>query len=846
MLTKVYTRPIVPIVLSLMGGITLGIQYPGFVKGPLIILVAVAVAIAYLVLIQKAARLIPVLAFLLIGYFLIQPWISPRFPSHHITRYADHEKWVITGKISSQPKVRVNRCSFILAAEHIERNGRSLPVTGRIRVSTLGTGLNIERGDRISFKSRLRRVRNFLNPGGFDYERYLAFKKVWLTAFCQEDSMVVLSRQPKSGLYGLMERMRHRVSDLIHRLPPGDHRAVLAALIIGDRSLLTAERTNTFHRVGIGHLLAISGLHIGIVASAVFILLNRILSWIPWVLWNASSRKLSAIGAFPPVLIYASLAGMSPSTQRALIMVAVFMMTFLIERDQDLLNSLALAAMALLVIYPPILFSISFQFSFTAVLSILYGMTRFQSNKVPGPGTITQKIVRKIVLLFLVSLWATIGTLPLTMYYFNQVSLIGCFSNILFVPLIGFAVVPCGLLAAAILPVSPFIAESVLLFAAGILDWSLKIVDMLSPLAYTAIRTITPSMFEIACYGILVWAIGQIVTENKTVPISERERKKGSLTGISSRMRDIHLYNFASFTLVFVLIMFTADIFYWSYQRYWRRDMRVTVLDVGQGSAVLLQLPGGECILVDGGGYSDNSVFDMGSRVIAPFLWRNKIRTIDTIVLTHPNSDHLNGLLYIANHFNVKSVLTNGDSGKTTTYQQFLNIIEENGIGHWDYSKIERQFTINGVKVDILYPPSDVQERRWKDRWRNLNNNSIVIKATYGQVSFLITGDIMARAESELIAHAGKKLNSTVLVIPHHGSATSSSSEFVKAVQPLIGIVSAGWQNRYNFPHPEVISRYRHHQARVFQTNNEGAISVVTDGRKISLCTAINGCYLSL
>ena len=846
MFVKLYTRPIVPIVLALMGGIALGIQFPGFVKAPLIALVATTAAIAYLVVKQKAARLTPVLAFFLLGYLLIQPWISPRFPSHHIIHYADHEKWAVTGKIASYPKVRGNRCSFILAAEYIERNGRSLPVTGRIRVSTLGPGFNFERGDRILFEGRLRQARNFQNPGGFDYERYLAFKKVWLTAFCREHSIFVISEQPKSGLFGLMKRMRHRVSDLIHRLPPGDHRAVLAALIIGDRSLLTPERTESFHRLGIGHLLAISGLHIGIVASTVFILLNRLLSWIPWVLWKASSRKLAAIGALPPVIIYASLAGMSPSTQRALIMVAVFLMAFLVERDHDLLNSLALAAMALLVIHPPILFSISFQFSFTAVMSIIYGMAHFKLNKMAHPGTITQRIVNKIVLLFFVSLWATIGTLPLTMYYFNQVSLIGCFSNLIFVPLIGFAVVPCGLLAAAILPASPFIAEFVLLFSAGILDWSLKIVDTLSPLTYIAIRTITPSMFEIACYGILIWVIGQIVTKIKTIPISEREYKNRTVIGISSGIRAIQLYKPASYFLLFVVIAITVDVCYWSYQRFWRRDLRATILDVGQGSAVLMQLPGGECILVDGGGYSDNSIFDMGSRVIAPFLWRNKIKTIDTFVLTHPNSDHLNGLLFIANHFNVKTVLTNGDSGKSPSYLQFFNIIEENGINNWDYSQIERQFVINGVKVDILYPPSDLQERKRTDRWRNLNNNSIVIKATYGQISFLITGDIMAKAEAELVASAGNKLKSTVLMVPHHGSATSSSSDFIKIVKPSIGIVSAGWQNRYNFPHPEVVERYRQYQTRLLRTDQEGAISLITDGRKLSVCTAAYGCVSSL
>ena len=330
MFVKVYARPIVPLVLSLVGGITSGTHLPGSVWGSSIALAVATAVIVYLLMRRKEARLTPIITFFLLGYLLIQPWVSPRFPSHHIIHYADHQKWVITGKICSRPRVRGDRISFILAAEHIEGHGRSLPVTGRIRVSTHEPEINIKRGDHILFESRLRRVRNFLNPGGFNYRRYLAFKKVWLTAFSQKKSIVVLSEKPWLGLHGLIERMRHRVSELILRMPPGDHQAVMAALIIGDRSLLTTQRTEAFHRLGIGHLLAISGLHIGIVASVVFILLNRILTWIPWILWRASSRKWAAIGAFFPVLIYAFLAGMSPSTQRALIMVAVFLMTFLI------------------------------------------------------------------------------------------------------------------------------------------------------------------------------------------------------------------------------------------------------------------------------------------------------------------------------------------------------------------------------------------------------------------------------------------------------------------------------------------------------------------------------------
>jgi competence protein ComEC len=179
------------------------------------------------------------------------------------------------------------------------------------------------------------------------------------------------------------------------------------------------------------------------------------------------------------------------------------------------------------------------------------------------------------------------------MYYFNQVSLIGLISNIIFVPLIGFIVVPGGLLAAAILPLSPLFAEAILHLAAGILEWSLKIVDTLSPLPLAAARTITPSIFEIACYGLLMWAIVQIVVKYRTVLISGPENKESSVNGILARIPGIQICKPMCFFLAFVLALITADVSYWVYQRYWRSDLRVTVLDVGQGSAALLQLPGG-------------------------------------------------------------------------------------------------------------------------------------------------------------------------------------------------------------------------------------------------------------
>jgi len=839
MYDKTYTRPIAPIVLSLMAGISVGTRFAGMVTVSIIGLAGIAAFIVYFLLRRKYTRLLPILAFFLLGYLSIQPWIAPRFPSHHVVHFAGSQKWRITGTITSQPKVRGNRYAFFLAGEYIESKDRRLPVTGRIRVTAIADGMDIRRGDRIVFESRLRSVRNFYNPGGFDYERYLAFEKVWVTAYCQQKSLTVLAGEPRSAIYGLIERVRHRVYGLIDGLPPGDHRAVLAALILGDRSRLTAQRTETFHRVGIGHLLAISGLHIGIVASTVFILLSRSLAWLPWFLWTASSRKWAAAAALPPVLMYALLSGMSPSTQRALVMVGVFMLTFLIERDQDLLNSLCVAALALLVIHPPVLFSISFQFSFAAVLAIIAGMGCSRLNKGLGPVSIARRVGNNTLALFLVSLWATIGTVPLAMYYFNQVSLIGILANGIFVPLIGFGVVPSCLLAVAILPISQQAAETVLQMAAGIVEWSLSLVDMLSALSFAAIRTVTPSLIEIVCYGLIAWVVVKIGLTYQSAAHSVPEGNEERLSEITDNGHDIRRL---WIVLAVLLAALSADVCYWTYQRFWRQDLRTTVFDVGQGSAVLLELPGGTSMLIDGGGYSDNAVFDVGARVIAPFLWRKKIRTVETIVLTHPNSDHLNGLLFIAENFNVQAVLTNGDASNTSGFRNFLRILNEKGIVLSAYEQVDRIIDRNGVKFEILYPPTDFQNRKHMDRWRNVNNNSIVIKATHGKISFLFPGDITAKAEEELVAYAGERVKSTVLVIPHHGSVSSSTPGFVRAVQPLVGIVSAGWQNRYKFPHPEVIDRYRERQTRLLRTDTDGAISLTSDGRRLSICTFTNGC----
>jgi competence protein ComEC len=288
--------------------------------------------------------------------------------------------------------------------------------------------------------------------------------------------------------------------------------------------------------------------------------------------------------------------------------------------------------------------------------------------------------------------------------------------------------------------------------------------------------------------------------------------------------------------LAFGLIGAGVDASYWIYQRFGRQDLRVTVVDVGQGSAVLVEFPGGGTALVDGGGFGDPSGFDVGARVVAPFLWRRKIASLDTLILTHPNSDHVNGLAFIADNFHVRALWTNGESRPLPGYEALMQTAVRRGFAVPCFSQLPRESALNGARVEVLYPPGDFLDRREAERWRNNeNNNSLVTRVSLGEVSVLIPGDIMRPAEKELVALAGDRLRSTVLIAPHHGSRSSSSEEFLRAVAPEVVLVSCADRAGSGIPHPQILRRYESGNARVYRTDRHGAVHLATDGRHVDI-----------
>ena len=246
-----------------------------------------------------------------------------------------------------------------------------------------------------------------------------------------------------------------------------------------------------------------------------------------------------------------------------------------------------------------------------------------------------------------------------------------------------------------------------------------------------------------------------------------------------------------------------------------------------------MELPWGGVVLFDGGGFSDNRLFDMGQQVVAPVLWRKKIATVDILALSHPNADHLNGLIYIARHFNVRELWTNGDVNTTRGYEELMAACREKEIVVRRVDAGTDKSIIGPVALTVLNPSAGFLSQPHAIDQDYRNNGSLVIKATFGETAFLLTGDIMARAESALVQRAGRDLSSTVLFAPHHGSRTSSSADLVAAVRPEVVVISAGAGNRFGFPHAEVTDRYRAAGCRILCTAAHGAVSMRTDGKKV-------------
>lgn len=431
-----------------------------------------------------------------------------------------------------------------------------------------------------------------------------------------------------------------------------------------------------------------------------------------------------------------------------------------------------------------------------------------------------------IALFMVVSVSATLGTLPLVVFYFNRMSLITLPANLVVVPIMGIMALPVSMTIILAAPFSASLTAWLIKLSALLIEISLFMVEYFASLSWAAYYVATPNALEIIVYCLLLLILFSLI-DNRTkrrhaLPseIESLSRRGGVLTGV----------------LVGLMFFFFAYLLYGNFTETQNRDLRMTAIDVGHGNSTLIRFPGGKNMLIDGGGFF-NDEFDTGRYVVAPFLWHQKIRKIDIVVLTHVHPDHLNGLKFIVENFNIGEVWSNGHEDDTESFQEFKRIITDRNIPFHRVSAATPPIQIDAVHVRILNPAVSAHLADDWNTYNGINNYSLVAKLTYGAVGVLFPADITEQTEARLVRQ-NVKIKSDVLFIPHHGSLTSSTEPFLDAVAPRIAIVSCGKDNIFRLPHPDVLDRCNVRKIRLLRTDRNGAVTVSTDGSDLRVHSA--------
>ena len=808
---EMFRRPLVPAFAFFTGGVLTG-RFIAFSNNLLFSLFVLIILTVFLLLFfssrSDAIKSFTVcFIFLLSGMFLT----ACNGNDVHIIDLTSGKKVTIEGTVLSPPRISDKIVRFELKTEKIFLKNKMLNISKKVLVTIYHDARIFPIGTRIRFPSYLKPFNNFKNPGAYNYELSMRLNKISCNASVSDGRYIVpMGRGNPGFLIETAEYIRKPVRDfLAERLAPKDY-ALYSALLLGERESISDELREPFNATGMGHVLAVSGLHIGIIAWLSFFICRRLLTLSEKLVIRYDIKKIAALITCIPVIAYTGLSGFQISGQRAMIMALMYLFSIVLGKERDIWSTLIFSALIILAIDPLAIESISFQLTFLAVIGILW-LTPSIHNIFPDFSILSrQKGILKygyiyITGIFSASLSATIFLLPVTIYYFYRVSSVSVFANLVIIPLLGLIILPSGMFALMALTISPLIAEIILKIGVAGIRIMMQIIEYLADLPWASFWMVTPGLSEILLFYCLLFCI-----------------------------MFFRKWRWVKYGMIVTVLMTVADISYWVYDANLNQNLRVYFIDVGQGNSALIQFPGQKRMLIDGGGFRSGT-FDTGKSVVAPFLFRKKILHIDYVVLSHPHPDHLNGLRFIASEFNPSQFWYNGDSAKSDEFNDLMGIVESERIPVLTPDDLAHGMIISGVRVECLNPynKAAISPPNMIDN-REVNNRSLVLKISYKGKSVMFPGDIEAETESRLVKNFGRNLKSDVLLVPHHGSKYSSTTSFIQMVDPELCVISSGKDNSFGFPNPETINKLKIASPEIFRIDQKGAVRIEIGEKFIS------------
>jgi competence protein ComEC len=776
--------------------------------------------------------------------------------------------WVLDGPDPVPPRAG---CRLRVAMERIDQR----PARATVALAIAEGVPDLLPGDAVRFTAGLRSVRGLANPGLPDAAAQVRANGIDLFAGVGAASSVkrLSGREVEfpSRLIMPVLRAAARVRRALGRAMDGSISGTAGTFmhtaVLGERRNTDPRVEEGFRAAGATHILSVSGLHLAAIAMVFFTGLGGLVQAVPRLPLWVEPRAAAAWLAIPAIAFYTLVTGGAIATVRSALMMAVGLLGVALGRRSTPLVAIAAAVLAMLGWSPLVMVDISFQLSVVSVLALAILVPRLMTARDAGGGssgssgmepTVTKAgpLARASWLgrplgwlsgLAIASVTAGLATAPIVAHHFGEITPAALIGNLILVPLVELLVVPLGLLGATLGAACGRTWGLPLLTAAG---WAaraaLGVADLFRAHAPVWL-TRSPNLLETASLSLgfsfgLAW-VG-----------SRRRRSPFSSTPSA------FLAPRTSWPLLLgtVLLLGTGTISLGAREllRRCSRSLIVTFLDVGQGDAAVVQLPGGRTVLVDGGGTYDGS-FDPGARVVEPFLRARGITRLDAVALSHPHPDHLGGLHRIIARFPIDRLWTSGDDGHNPDYRLLLAEARERGVPtpvpsvwHSDLATIEAlgPFVTEecnvGDKLGDKVADKLCTEHIGPPDGTSVNDASLVLRVEYAARGILFTGDIEANGEGELVGRRalGQPIASDVLKVPHHGSRTSSGADLLDAVHPKLAVISLGWHNRFHFPRPEVIARYRARDIRILRTDQDGAVTFTIGPDGATFATCERGC----
>ncbi len=706
------------------------------------------------------------------------------------------EETVWEGRILDDPSGEAGSIRFLL---QVDRKGDRYPVgllaSGR---TAAPPDRRPGRCDRVRLRGRLEALPQARNPGEFDYGKYLFRKRIYARLYIAEGS-VERTGQDRRSIGCLLEPARAFVQSSLSRfLPDPDTQAILYALLLGDRRQLDSDTRDRFARMGLLHLLAVSGLHVMVVGMILYHLLGPLLyrlrlSWRAVDIFRVTCTVVLLTG-------YMLLTGCSASVVRAVVMASLFLAAASLQRPAQSLNSLGAAACVLLAVAPAHLFEAGFQLSVSAVAGILT-LTPLLTAWIPAPPSRLGAYVHSGTT---VTLSATIGTLPVTLYHFGQVGLGGLALNLPGIPLTTGALI-AGASAVVFGSITPVLGE--ILGASS--------------------SALASALLHVSVFGdrFMGWSVVRWSLE-RPLPIIIL-----TLSGICLAVWRHPRIRWRC--IVLALIFLVGDVVQGIARGRYRPSLEVIYLDVGQGDAALLRLPNGEGVLIDAGPRSPFTGSDAGSRFVTPQLAYHGVDKLAAIVITHPDSDHIGGVPSVLRSVPVRRVFRSGYQHSSRLFEETNAVLDSLQIPHRAVRAGDSLALSPEVRAYVLYPFKEVPEE-------GPNAHSVVLLVRYGALSFLFTGDAPLEAELRITQRYQELLQSHVLKVGHHGSKTSSIPAFLNSAagpqedaRKPYAIVSVAERNRYGLPNQEILDRLESAGFDVALTSESGGIWFRTDGKTL-------------